>query len=123
MRAIHAKLLIPSLLLTLLVVAGTPVVALQSPSKTGPEQSVADREIELAKIQAVVSQPEIAQILTHHGLSTAEAHQRLAQLSPEEIHTLMTQVDQIQAAGAAVPKYIWILLAALLGVLILTALF
>jgi len=98
-------------------------VALQSPSKTEPEQSVADREIELAKIQAVVLQPEIAQILTHHGLSTAEAHQRLAQLSPEEIHTLMTQVDQIQAAGAAVPKYIWILLAALLGVLILTALF
>lgn len=123
MRAMLPRLLIPSLLLTLLLVAGAPVVALQSPSKTGPEQSVADREIELAKIQAVVSQPEIAQILTHHGLSTAEAHQRLAQLSPEEIHTLMTQVDQIQAAGAAVPKYIWILLAALLGVLILTALF
>ncbi|MGB5296791.1 MAG: PA2779 family protein [Thermoanaerobaculia bacterium] len=123
MRAILPRLLIPSLLLTLLVVAGAPLVALQSPSKTEPEQSVADREIELAKIQAVVSQPEIAQILTHHGLSTAEAHQRLAQLSPEEIHTLMTQVDQIQAAGAAVPKYIWILLAALLGVLILTALF
>ncbi len=123
MRAMLPRLLIPSLLLTLLVVAGAPVVALQSPSKTVPEQSVADREIELAKIQAVVSQPEIAQILTHHGLSTAEAHQRLAQLSPEEIHTLMTQVDQIQAAGAAVPKYIWILLAALLGVLILTALF
>lgn len=123
MRAILPRLLIPSLLLTLLVVAGAPLVALQSPSKTEPEQSVADREIELAKIQAVVSQPEVAQILTHHGLSTAEAHQRLAQLSPEEIHTLMTQVDQIQAAGAAVPKYIWILLAALLGVLILTALF
>jgi len=123
MRAILPRLLIPSLLLTLLVVAGAPLVALQSPSKTEPEQSVADREIELAKIQAVVLQPEIAQILTHHGLSTAEAHQRLAQLSPEEIHTLMTQVDQIQAAGAAVPKYIWILLAALLGVLILTALF
>lgn len=123
MRAILPRLLIPSLLLTLLVVAGAPLVALQSPSKTEPEQSVAEREIELAKIQAVVSQPEVAQILTHHGLSTAEAHQRLAQLSPEEIHTLMTQVDQIQAAGAAVPKYIWILLAALLGVLILTALF
>jgi uncharacterized protein YidB (DUF937 family) len=121
MRAILPKLLIPSLLLTLLVAAGAPVVALQSPSKTEPEQSVAGREIELAKIQAVVSQSEIAQILTQNGLSTAEAHQRLAQLSPEEIHTLMTQVDQIQAAGAAVPKYIWILLAALLGVLILTA--
>ena len=121
MRAILPRLLIPSLLLTLLVVAGAPLVALQSPSKTEPEQSVADREIELAKIQAVVLQPEIAQILTHHGLSTAEAHQRLAQLSPEEIHTLMTQVDQIQAAGASVPKYIWILLAVLLGVLILAA--
>jgi len=121
MRAMLPRLLIPSLLLTLLVVAGAPLVALQSPSKTEPEQSVADREIELAKIQAVVSQPEIAQILTHHGLSTAEAHQRLAQLSPEEIHTLSTQINQIQAAGASVPKYIWILIAVLLGVLILAA--
>ena len=118
MRALLPKLLIPSLLLTLLVVASAPVVALQSPSKTKTEQSVADREIELAKIQEVVSQPEIARILTQHGLSTVEAHQRLAQLSPEEIHTLSTQVDQLQAAGASVPKYIWILLAALLGVLI-----
>jgi uncharacterized protein YidB (DUF937 family) len=121
MRAIHAKLLIPSLLLTLLVAAGAPAVALQSPSKTEPGQSVADRDIELAKIQEVVSQPEVAQILTQHGLSTAEAHQRLAQLSPEEIHTLSTQINQIQAAGASVPKYIWILLAVLLGVLILAA--
>jgi uncharacterized protein YidB (DUF937 family) len=113
--------LIPSLLLTLLVAAGAPAVALQSPSKTEPGQSVADRDIELAKIQEVVSQPEVAQILTQHGLSTAEAHQRLAQLSPEEIHTLSTQINQIQAAGASVPKYIWILLAVLLGVLILAA--
>ena len=123
MRALLPKLLIPSLVLSLLVVAGAPVVALQSPSKTEPEQSLADREIELAKIQAVVSQPQIAQILAHHGLSTAEAHQRLAELSPEEIHTLSTQIDQLQAAGASVPQYIWILLAVLLGVLILTAIF
>lgn len=123
MRALLPKLLIPSLVLSLLVVAGGPVVALQSPSKTEPEQSLADREIELAKIQAVVSQPQIAQILAHHGLSTAEAYQRLAELSPEEIHTLSTQIDQLQAAGASVPQYIWILLAVLLGVLILTAIF
>ena len=123
MRALLPRLLIPSLVLSLLVVAGAPVVALQSPSKTEPEQSLADREIELAKIQAVVSQPQIAEILAHHGLSTAEAHQRLAELSPEEIHTLSTQIDQLQAAGASVPQYIWILLAVLLGVLILTAIF
>ncbi len=123
MRALLPKLLIPSLVLILLIVAGAPVVALQSPSKTEPEQSIADREIELAKIQAVVSQPEIAQVLAHHGLSTAEAHQRLAQLSPEEIHALSTQIDQLQAAGASVPQYIWILLAVLLGVLILSAIF
>ena len=123
MRALLPRLLIPSLVLSLLVVAGGPVVALQSPSKTEPEQSLADRELELAKIQAVVSQPQITQILAHHGLSTAEAHQRLAELSPEEIHTLSTQIDQLQAAGASVPQYIWILLAVLLGVLILTAIF
>lgn len=107
------------ILLTLSVVA--PASALQSPSKTAPDQSIADREAELAKVQEAILQPEIAQILTQHGLSTEEAHQRLAQLSPEEIHSLSNQVVQIQAAGASVPKYIWILLAVLLGVLIVAA--
>ena len=121
MKALTRQMLIPGFLLTLILVSSTGILALQSPSKTAPEQSLFDREVELAKIQALVDEPEIAQILTRNGLTTEEAHLRLARLSPDEIHNLSTQVNQIHAAGAAVPKYIWILLAVLLGVLILSA--
>lgn len=109
------------LVILLVLLAVAPIDALQSPSKTAPDQSLAERELELAKVQEAILQPEIAQILAQHGLTTEEAHQRLAQLSPEEIHSLSNQVEQIQAAGASVPKYIWILLAVLLGVLIVAA--
>jgi hypothetical protein len=109
--------------LVLLVTAAAPLTALPVPSKTAPDQSLADRQVDLAKIQAVVSEPQIAAALAQHGFTSEEVHQRLAQLSPEEVHALSSQLDQLQAAGAAVPQYIWILLAVLLGVLILTAIF
>ena len=121
MKAFTRQMLIPGFLLTLIIASSASVMALQAPSKSAPEQSLFDRDVELAKIQALVDEPEIAQILTQNGLSTEEAHLRLARLSPDEIQNLSTQVNQIHAAGAAVPKYIWILLAVLLGVLILSA--
>lgn len=123
MRAMARGPVILILLFSLVVAAAAPLTALPTPSKMVPDQSLADRQIELAKIQAVVSEPQIAAALAQHGFSSEEVHQRLAQLSPEEIHALSSQLDQLQAAGADVPKYIWILLAVLLGVLILAAIF
>ncbi|MEJ2084581.1 MAG: PA2779 family protein [Acidobacteriota bacterium] len=110
-----------SLLVLLTLLSSTNAMALQTPSKTAPNQSIDDRQIELAKIQALVDDPVIARVLTEHGFSSEEAHQRLARLSADEIQTLSSQIDQVQVAGAAVPQYIWILLAVFLGVLIIVA--
>lgn len=109
-----------TLMLVLLVVA-SPVAALKTPSKTAPDQDLAARQADLAKIQEVLDQAEISQALAAHGLSEKQIHQRLARFSPEELHALSSQIEQLQAAGAQVPQYVWILLAVLLGVLIITA--
>ena len=110
------------LIAMLLMAAQTPLAAMPTPSKTASEQSLEQRRVELAKIQDVVAQPEIVAALAQHGFSRDDVNQRLAQLSPDEIHHLATQVDQLQAAGAQVPTYIWILVAILLGVVIIGAL-
>lgn len=121
MRTDRFRIVIFALIVALCVTAGAPVAALPTPSKTQVEQSLLERQIELAKIEAVVSQPEIAAALAQHGFSSDDVNQRLAQLSPEEIHGLSLQLDQLQAAGSSVPTYIWILIGILLGVLIITA--
>jgi anti-sigma factor RsiW len=105
------------------VSVSAPLAALPTPSKTTSAQSLADRQSELAVVRAVLAQPEVAEALARHGFTNDEVHQRLAQLSPEEIHALSSQLDQLQAAGAGVPQYVWILLAVFLGVLIITAIF
>ena len=121
MKNAHSRIVLFALIVALYVAVGAPVAALPTPSKTQVEQSLLERQVELAKIETVVSQPEIAAALAHHGLSSDDVNQRLAQLSPEEIHGLSMQLDQLQAAGSGVPTYIWILIGILLGALIITA--
>jgi hypothetical protein len=123
MKAAICRLVILTLIVVLNASMVTPLAAMPTPSKTTSDQSLADRQAELAGIQAVIAQPEVSAVLAQHGFTNDEVHQRLAQLSPDEIHALSSQLDQLQAAGSGVPKYVWILLAVLLGVMILSALF
>lgn len=117
------KMLSSVLILGVVVSVASPVAAMQTPSKTVENQSLAERQGDLAAIQAVIAQPEVAEAIARQGFTTDEVNERLAQLSPEEIHTLSLQLDQLHAAGVDVPKYVWILLAVFLGVLILGAIF
>ena len=123
MKATVCRLVILALMIALHTSAAAPVTAMPTPSKTAADQSLADRQAELAEIQAVIAQPEVTAALAQHGFTNEQVHQRLAQLSPDEIHSLSSQIDQLQAAGAGVPKYVWILIAVLLGVMILSAIF
>ena len=75
-----------------------------------------------AAIAASLARQEVADALAAHGLSAEEVEQRVAQLSAEDLSALAANLDQIQAAGA-VPNYIWILLAILIGVTILATVF
>lgn len=123
MKAATYRLVILTLMVALSASMVAPLAAMPTPSKTTSDQSLADRQAELAGLQAVIALPEVSAVLAQHGFTNDEVHQRLAQLSPDEIHALSSQLDQLQAAGSGVPKYVWILIAVLLGVMILSALF
>jgi hypothetical protein len=108
-------------LLTLLWVASTSIAA-PIPSKATGKVSPEARHADRAAIEASLARHEVAAALAAHGLSPEEVEIRVAQLSAEDLSALAANLDQIQAAGS-VPNYIWILLAILLGVTILAAVF
>lgn len=118
-----SRMIFLALILGVVVSAAAPAVAMQTPSKTVDNQSLAERQADLITVQAVITQPEVAEAIAQQGFTTDEVNERLAQLSPEELHTLSMQLDQLHAAGVDVPKYVWILLAVFLGVLIFGAIF
>ena len=106
------------------VVTLLALVWVSAPSMGGPIPSKAadTREADLATVESLIARQEVAQALAANGLSGEEVKQRLARLSAEDLSALAANVDQIQSAGE-VPKYIWILLAVLMGVTILATVF
>jgi hypothetical protein len=104
-------------LLALLWVASTSVAA-PIPSKAIDEAAPDSGQAFRTAIEASLARQEVVDALAAHGLSAEEVEHRVAQLSAEDLAALAANLDQIQAAGA-VPNYIWILLAILMGVTIL----
>ena len=80
------------------------------------------RDADLAQIRDVLARQEVARALTDRGLASDEVGRRLARLSDEDLRSLASNVEQIQAAGE-VPHYIWILLGIFLAVSILVMVF
>lgn len=114
---------VASMLLLIVAFAATtvtPASALPVPSKSTDEQTLFDREADLAQLQEIVAVDEVSSVLAAYGFSQDEVNQRLAQLSPDELHQLNGQVDQLHAAGQ-VPQYIWILIAVLIAVVIIAS--
>jgi hypothetical protein len=121
MSKLHAKTPLVVLVATAFILAAAaPAPALPVPSRSADDQSLAEREADLAALQEVVAQDQVAAALEARGFSQDEVNQRLAQLSPDELQQLTGQIDQLQAAGQ-VPSYIWILIAVLIIVVIATA--
>ena len=112
-----------ALTLASVVVVQGAAVALPTQSKTARDQSAQSLHADLEVICGVVERADVIAAIESHGFSADEVHQRLAQLSPQEVHQFASQIGQLQAAGTDPPNYIWILLAVFLGVLILTAVF
>jgi hypothetical protein len=91
------------------------------PSKEADTSVANSRQADLEQVGAVLARDEVARALSSRGLAPREVEQRLVQLSDDDLRSLAANVDQIQAAGE-VPQYIWILLAVLIVVIILTKL-
>ncbi len=110
------------------VVALSALLSLAGPSLAGPIPSktasapTVDSQRDRTTVEAFLARDEVARALAAQGLGREEVERRVAQLSREDLSALAANLDQIQASGE-VPKYIWILLAILIGVTILATVF
>ena len=117
--SLHRLVLVGFGFLALLAVLTPSVQALPTPSKTAADQSLAQRESDLATLGSALEHQEVMDVLAAQGFTRDQVNGRLAQLNPQELNALASQVDQLQAAGQSVPTYIWILIAVLIVVAII----
>jgi len=103
------------------VFAAIPAFAGPAPSKTATNQSVASRDADLALVRDVVSNEQVAAALAAHGFTQAQINQKIAQLSPQDLHQLAQNLDQLQAAGLTRQEWIWIGIGALAVLIIVVA--
>jgi membrane-bound lytic murein transglycosylase B len=106
-----------------LTFAAVPVFAGPVPSKTAANQSIDSRDADLAVVRDVATNDEVAKVLRANGFSQEQVDQRLAQLSPQDLHQLAQNLDQLQAAGLTKQEWIWIsigAIAALVLIIVLT---
>jgi len=92
------------------------------PSKTASNQSLDSRAADLALVRDVAANEQVAQVLAAHGFTQEQVNQRLAQLSPQDLHQLAQNIDQLQAAGITQQQWIWIGIGALAVLILVVAL-
>ena len=106
----------------LLTVAAIPAFAGPVPSKTAANQSLESRDADLAVVRSVAANEQVAAVLAANGFSQEQIDQRLAQMSPQDLHQLAQNLDQLQAAGLTRQEWIWIGIGALAALIIVVAL-
>jgi membrane-bound lytic murein transglycosylase B len=112
-----------SVILALMVaLVAMPALAAPVPSKTAANQTLASRDADLAIVRTVASSDEVAQVLAARGFSQEQVNQKLAQLSPQDLHQLAQNLDQLQAAGLTKQEWIWIGIGAAAALILIIAL-
>jgi hypothetical protein len=106
----------------LLCVAAMPALAGPVPSKTAANQSLDSREADLTVVRSVAANDQVAAVLTAHGFTQAQVDQRLAQMSPQDLHQLAQNLEQLQPAGMTKQEWIWIGIGALAALILVIAL-
>ena len=112
-----------SVVVALMVVGiAIPAVAAPVPSKTAANQTLASRDADLALVRDVAANSEVAKVLTAQGFTQEQVNQKLAQLSPQDLHQLAQNLDQLQAAGLTKQEWIWIGIGAAAALILIIAL-
>ncbi|MGZ7078520.1 MAG: PA2779 family protein [Thermoanaerobaculia bacterium] len=109
-------------LVMMFAVAAVPAFAGPVPSKTAANQTLDSRDADLALIRDVAANDQVAQVLTSHGFTQEQVNQKLAQLSPQDLHQLAQNLDQLQAAGITRQEWIWVGIGALAALILVIAL-
>jgi hypothetical protein len=106
----------------LIAVVALPAFAGVVPSKTAVNQSIAQREADLAMIRDVVAHDEVATVLAQHGLTQQQVNEKVAQLSQQDLHQLAQNLDQLQAAGLTKQEWLYIAIGAIAALVLIVAL-
>jgi hypothetical protein len=99
-----------------------PSFAAPMPSKTAANQSLDSRAADLAVVRDFTSNEQVAQALAARGFTTDQVNARVSQLSPQDLHQLANNLDQLQAAGFTRQEWIWVGLGALAALILVIAL-
>ena len=108
-------------LILLVALSAVPAFAGPVPSKTAANQSLDQRTADIAVVRDVLSHDEVAKALQARGYSREQVDQKLAQLSPQDLHQLAQNLDQLQAAGLTQSEWLWIALGAIAALIIVIA--
>ena len=103
----------------LLLTAAVPALAAPVPSRS--VDAIQVRAADLATINSVIGNEEVSAALAAQGFTSDQVNQRIAALSDEDLRSLASNLDQVQAAGMTKDMWIWIGIGAL-AVLLLLAL-
>ena len=106
----------------LFVFAAIPALAGPVPSKTAANQSLDSRDADLAMVRAVAANEQVSAVLTANGFTQEQIEQRLAQMSPQDLHQLSQNLEQLQPAGLTRQEWIWIGIGALAALILVIAL-
>ena len=106
----------------LLTLAAMPALAGPVPSKTAANQSLESRDADLAIVRSVAANEQVANVLSAHGFTREQIDQRLAQMSPQDLHQLAQNLEQLQPAGLTRQEWIWIGIGALAALILVIAL-
>jgi ABC-type bacteriocin/lantibiotic exporter with double-glycine peptidase domain len=117
-RVAHSFLFVVAVLI---VVTAIPAFAAPVPSKTAANQSLDSRAADIALVRDVVSNDEVAKALASRGFSQEQVNQKLAQLSPQDLHQLAGNLNQLQAAGLTHQEWMWIGIGAAAAVILIIA--
>jgi hypothetical protein len=109
-------------ILLIVAFAALPAVAGPMPSKTAANQSIDSRTADLALLRDVAAGQQVARVLASHGFTQEQVNQRLAQLSPQDLHSLAQNLQQVQAAGMTRQEWIWIGTGAVAALILIVAL-
>jgi len=110
------------LLILMVALVAVPTFAAPVPSKTAANQSLATRDADLALVRDVAANEQVAKVLAARGFTQEQVNQKIAQLSPQDLHQLAQNLDQLQAAGLTQQEWIWIGIGALAALILIVAL-
>jgi hypothetical protein len=110
------------LVVLLVTLAAIPALAGPVPSKTAANQSLDSREADLTIIRDVAANEQVAAVLAANGFTADQVNQRLAQMSPQDLHQLAQNLEQLQPAGLTRQEWIWIAIGAIAALVLVIAL-